>query len=353
MDYSAIMPRHLRIEYPGAIYHVFVRGNAKQDVFLDGRDRERFLERLAKSVESYEVRLYLYCLMRNHYHLLVETPKANISRFMQSVETGHTVYFNLKHDRSGHLTQGRFGAKLVEGDRYLLALARYLHLNPVRTKRLKNRPVDERRRALHRYRWSSYRSYAGLCREADFVDYGPMQHLVGGRNLTSKRKQFKAFVEAGLKMTEEELKRGWSESPRAIGSTEFLHSVDKLYQAEVEGSSEPTDIAFRKALLHLETGEILEAVCRELDCTLEDLSARRRGSSVKAVAARMLWRFAGMTKRQVACQLGLGSGAAVTWQMKKLEDELSGRGKDSKRLRKQVSRLESCLARARSHRSRV
>ena len=114
------MPRQVRVEFPGAIYHITIRGNGRQSIFGDDRDRERFLRRLAESVEAYGIRLYLFALMSNHAHFLCETPSVNLSRFMQSLETGYTVYFNLRHRTSGHLFQGRYKAKLVEGDEYLL-----------------------------------------------------------------------------------------------------------------------------------------------------------------------------------------------------------------------------------------
>ena len=114
------MPRHLRISFPGAIYHVTVRGNARQAIFRGDEDRKRLVGRLEESVASYGVRVYLYCLMSNHLHLVLETPGGNLSRFMQSLLTGYTVYYNLRHKNCGHLFQGRYGAKLVAGDEYLL-----------------------------------------------------------------------------------------------------------------------------------------------------------------------------------------------------------------------------------------
>ena len=105
------MPRHLRVQFPGAIYHVTIRGNGKNRIFEDDRDRERFLERLAGSVETYRARLYLFCLMSNHVHLLIETPSGNLSRFMQSLETGYTVYYNLRHKSSGHVLHVTIGVK--------------------------------------------------------------------------------------------------------------------------------------------------------------------------------------------------------------------------------------------------
>ena len=132
------MPRQLRVQFPGAIYHVTIRGNGRDDIFVNDHDRERFLRRLAESLETYGVRLYLFCLMSNHVHLVLETPRGNLSRFMQSVETGYTVYYNFRHNRTGHVLQGRYGAKLVEGNEYLLNLSRYVHLNPVFIDKIKN-----------------------------------------------------------------------------------------------------------------------------------------------------------------------------------------------------------------------
>ena len=153
------MARKLRLQYDGAIYHITVRGNGRRRIFVEDTNRERFLWRLAESKEQYGVRVYLYCLMDNHFHLLVETPRANISRFMQSLLTGYTVYFNLRQRHSGHLMQGRYGAQLVEGDAYLHRLSRYIHLNPVHTREAKGWTVGQKRQWLRAYRWSSYRGY--------------------------------------------------------------------------------------------------------------------------------------------------------------------------------------------------
>lgn len=141
------MARKLRIQFNGAIYHVTFRGNARQPIFADDRDRERLTARVAESAEDFDVRVYLYCWMGNHGHMLVETPRGNLSVFMGSVLTGYTVYFNLRHRRCGHLMQGRFGSMLVSGDAYLLRLSRYVHLNPVSVEAWRGRPLEERGRA--------------------------------------------------------------------------------------------------------------------------------------------------------------------------------------------------------------
>ena len=117
------MARPIRIEYEGAVYHVTIRGNERKPLFKTDSDRERLITTLAQSAERYNIRLYLYCLMLNHAHFVLETPRANLSRFMQRFQTAYTVYYNLRHHRSGHLMQGRFGASIVNEDRYILKLS--------------------------------------------------------------------------------------------------------------------------------------------------------------------------------------------------------------------------------------
>ncbi len=171
------MARHMRVEFPGAFYHVTCRmvGDWKSEethLFKDDADYERFLERLAERVEQFNIRLYLFVCMTNHFHLVFETPQANCSKFMQSLSTAYTVYYNLRHGRHGHLLDGRFKAKLVDGDDYLLALSRYVHLNPVQVGSMKDKPITERIEALRAWRWSSYPSYIGKRKTLDFVQYG-------------------------------------------------------------------------------------------------------------------------------------------------------------------------------------
>ena len=147
------MARQIRVEFEGAIYHLTCRmlGDVESVLFTDDADRKRFIERLSERVEQYNIRLYMFVLMRNHYHLVFETPKGNCSKFMQSLSTAYTVYYNLRHDRHGHLFDGRYKAKLVDGDDYLLALSRYVHLNPVKVAAVKRKSFEEKIRYLREY----------------------------------------------------------------------------------------------------------------------------------------------------------------------------------------------------------
>lgn len=147
------MARPLRIEFPGALYHVTSRGNARQRVFLDDEDRETFLATLAWVVARFRWCCHAYCLMGNHVHLLIETPQPNLSRGMRQLNGVYTQRFHRRHRTVGHLFQGRFQAILVEQEGYLLELARYIVLNPVRAKMVKT---------PERYPWSSYRPMLGI-----------------------------------------------------------------------------------------------------------------------------------------------------------------------------------------------
>jgi REP element-mobilizing transposase RayT len=146
------MARPLRITYPGAFYHVTARGNEQRAVYKSQKDREKFLGYLQTSTERYNAVIHAYCMMDNHYHLLIETPSANLPQIMRHINGAYTTYFNIKRKRSGHLFQGRYKAILVEKDEYAKALSRYIDLNPVRANMVE-KPED--------HEWSRYNFYIG------------------------------------------------------------------------------------------------------------------------------------------------------------------------------------------------
>ena len=147
------MARPLRIEFAGALYHVTARGNARQDIFLDDADRKDFLELLHRACDRYLWLCHAFCLMSNHYHALIETQAATLSKGMKYINGSYTQNFNRRHGRVGHVFQGRFKAILVEKESYLLEVARYIVLNPVRAEMV---------RSAKDWPWSSYRATAGL-----------------------------------------------------------------------------------------------------------------------------------------------------------------------------------------------
>ncbi|MCB2217809.1 REP-associated tyrosine transposase [Desulfofustis glycolicus] len=182
------MARPLRIEYPGAFYHVTSRGNERKDIFKSVRDREKFLSFLESAVTRYGAVIHAYCLMSNHYHLLVETPQGNLSQIMRHINGAYTTYFNIKHSRSGHLFQGRYKAILVEADEYATELSRYIHLNPVRAA-LVSKPEE--------YHWSSYRSYTGQGKTIGWLNTDFILSYFAG-NSSKAPDHYRKFVEALL-----------------------------------------------------------------------------------------------------------------------------------------------------------
>lgn len=154
------MARPLRIEYPGALYHITSRGNAGQKIFRTDKDRSVFLQLLGTVIERFHWLCHAWCFMDNHYHLVIETPEGNLSRGMRQLNGIYTQKYNGKYHKTGHIFQGRFKAILVDKDSYLLELCRYVALNPVRAHMIE-KPED--------FRWSSYRSTAGFDKAPPFL----------------------------------------------------------------------------------------------------------------------------------------------------------------------------------------
>jgi REP element-mobilizing transposase RayT len=311
------MARPIRIEYEGAVYHVTLRGNERRPIFKTDGDRERFIQTLSDSVERYEIRLYLYCLMSNHVHMVLETPRGNLSRFMHRLQTAYTVYFNRRHRRSGHLMQGRFGASLVDENRYILKLSRYVHLNPVYIRSNRGKSPSERVALLRSYVWSSYRGYIGQSKREDFVDYGPVLAMMEGAKRTVKS-QYRRFVEAGISEIDSAVIVAKKRSPLCIGSDDSVERIECLYHELVQSRLGREDISFRQMSFSMDTELILSAVCRVFNVERSSLYHRSRNSFLRAMTAKFLCELGGLTQREVGVLLKIGNGASVSKQLKKL-----------------------------------
>jgi REP element-mobilizing transposase RayT len=273
VHYIEAMARPLRIQYEGGLYHVTLRGNERKAIVRDDDDRHRFVDALGASVLRHGAILHLYCLMDNHAHLVVETPHANLSAFMQNFQTRYIVWFNRRHQRWGHLMQGRYGARLVEADRYLLELSRYLHLNPVRTRTAERLELKEQRQLLRQYRWSSYLSYIGEAGRPEFLTEGPILEQVGGRG-RQQRERYRQYVEAGLAEREEELEELLSQATRSLGSDRFQAEMEQKQQQRVRECGKPEDAAFRRPGRRATVAQVQAAV-ESRSGSLADLSRMR------------------------------------------------------------------------------
>ncbi len=182
------MSRPLRIEFPGALYHVIARGNAREAIFQDDEDRQLFCSVLTRVCQRFQWRLWAYCLMDNHYHLLAETLQSNLSRGMREVNGVYTQAFNRRHRRVGHVLQGRYKAVLVDKDNYLLELSRYIVLNPLRA-HLCKRPAD--------WAWSSYRAIMGKSSASETLAIAETLGLFS-TNRGAARRAYARFVAEGI-----------------------------------------------------------------------------------------------------------------------------------------------------------
>ncbi len=207
------MSRPLRIEYPGALYHVTARGDGREHIFLDNGDRMIFLALCADVVGRFGWLCHAYCLMDNYYHLIVETPEANLGRGVRHLNGVYTQRFNRTHERAGHVFQGRYKAILVEKEAYLLELARHIVLNPVRAGL-----TDD----VAAWGWSSYRATAGLQRKPAFLTTSWLLGRFGGPQAHEK---YRRFVADGL-----EAESPWRRlaTAQVLGGAEFLERVRGL-----------------------------------------------------------------------------------------------------------------------------
>jgi putative transposase len=268
------MSRPLRLEFPGAIYHVTARGNARAAIFFDDEDRQLLLDVLAECINRFGWLCHAYCLMDNHYHLLIETPEGNLSAGMRQLNGIYTQRFNRRHDHVGHVFQGRFQAILVERESYLLELCRYVVLNPVRA-RMVLYPAQ--------YVWSSYPAMIGAVPKSPwlYTDWllgqfgnaranarrGYAQFVSEGIDMPSPWAALKGQVLLGTQCFVESLlpliakKRDLKESPKA---QRLIHRPDlkTMFSAEVNTNKKLRDETIRKA--YLECGYPMAAIARRL-----------------------------------------------------------------------------------------
>ncbi|MBU3914406.1 transposase [bacterium] len=182
------MARQIRIEFPGAIYHITSRGNARLPVFTQVNDKKLFLTILAQVVERYNWLCHAYCLMDNHYHLLIETVDANLSAGMRQLNGVYTQAFNRNHQKVGHLFQGRFKSVHVERETHLLELCRYIVLNPVRANMISS---------PDKYTWSSYKATAGIVKAPPYLTTGWLLKNFGKQRELAQKK-YEAFINEGI-----------------------------------------------------------------------------------------------------------------------------------------------------------
>ncbi|TBW44107.1 hypothetical protein EZI54_23895 [Marinobacter halodurans] len=299
------MPRPQRLEYEGAFYHVMNRGRRRQKVFHGPSDYEDFLRTLSEAHERFGLEIHAYCLMGNHYHLLVKTPRGNLSRCMRHVNGLYTQRYNRRAGTDGPLFRGRFKAILVDADAYLLQLTRYIHRNPIET----SEPLVER---LEDYPWSSYPVYVNRARAPDWLYRETTYTMLGHRH---RYAQYRAYVEQG---TDTDLRAFYEKGrlPPVLGSESFKAEIEDEPWENV--SPEKLRQQLYEPVAH-ET--IIETVARLFDVEPRELRTGKRGQRNPArwLAMVLCQQLGGLSQSRVAEIFQLGSVGGISHARRQLE----------------------------------
>jgi len=319
------MARALRIEYPGAFYHVLNRGQRREAIVRDQRDRERFLLDLERAAGLFHIVVHSYCLMTNHFHLIVETPQGNLSGAMHWLHASYAGYYNRRHRCDGHVFQGRFKAILVDAGTYLEALSRYIHRNPVRAGMV-SRPWD--------YPWSSCRYFVRSAKVPAWVE---VNRILGGfaRRRVAARRRYGAYVsEADAASPFDEVVAG-----SILGSEGFVRWVqDSLLQGREDVPDVPAlaDLHARPAV-----DRIVAQVARHYAVRAEDILVRgRKNNRERDVAIYPARELSGLRGRELGRYFGGLKGAAVAMRC----THVLGRLAQDHRLARDVAQLRRRIA---------
>ncbi|MCU1347736.1 MAG: hypothetical protein JWO56_766 [Acidobacteria bacterium] len=300
------MARPLRLEFPDALYHVTSRGNEQRPIVKSDRDRKAFLGFLEKAAVRFRWSVTAYVLMTNHFHLVVQTPEANLSRGMHWLNGSYAAWFNRVHERSGHLYQGRFGAQLIEKETHLMEVLRYVALNPLRANMVQR---------LEKYRWSSYRATAGFDPAPKWLDVGSALAMFHAEREPAQA-YYREFVLSKVESTE----RLWDQVINGI----YLgtETWTKTMRAEVESKPRSTDHPLpHRAVGRPKMHAIVDAVAKAAGETPETIRSRE-GSVLRRLVSWIGWHEGLVTLRTIAASLRLRSEGHISNLIKRCDREL-------------------------------
>ncbi|PHS17093.1 MAG: hypothetical protein COA86_10575 [Kangiella sp.] len=319
------MPRPTRIEYEGAFHHVMNRGRHNQVIYRNDDDFEMFLNTLSEVTQEYSAIIHAYCLMTNHYHLLIETPKANLSQIMKHINGLYTQRYNRKYKKDGTLFRGRYKSILVDEDAYLLQLTRYIHRNPLEVKK---QIVKE----LADYRWSSYPAYINQTKPEGWLFRDKTYQMLDHRH---RYKGYLNYVEKGI---DEDIKRFY-------GKGNILSVLgDKEFRAERKEENEELDIEkLRLALEDKPSIDELMVIVRKLTKQkISDLRQRSKGKKqslpYRRFAIYACHRYSHADHNEIAKYFGLTHRGSISPTLSRIRKEIADNG-----WKREVGLLEKSL----------
>lgn len=302
------MARPARIEYEGAFYHVMNRGNRREEIFIDDNDRWRFYEILGNIEKRYGIIIYVFVLMSNHYHIMLETPFANLSRVIQRLNGDYALYFSRRHRRPGHVFQGRYRAMLVEKDAYLLELSRYIHLNPVRAGITKT-PEE--------YKWSSLPIYYKGKPKLPFKLHWKWILSIFGERKSIATRRYLEFVYNGIgekKNPGDEAIGGW-----ILGSEKWVEGA--IGRWEDFSSEELSGVKPIKRMISV--AEMEKLVCREFQVRESDLKSATYNNRARMAIIYLTVNYCGLTLKEAGQRYEGTSYFAVGKAVSRFRDRLS------------------------------
>jgi len=322
------MSRPLRIEYPDAWYHVMNHGRQGEPIFTNEQDCTQFVSLLKETTEIWHLRIAAYCLMPNHYHLLVQTPNANISRCMRHINGVYTQRFNRFHHCDGQLFRGRYKSILVDADSYLLQLVRYIHRNPLRAG-LTNE--------LHRYAWSSHKGYLSSAEKWDWLHKEYVLSMLS-KSKEDRLKRYRQFV--SIEDPEEISKVfGGKKWPWLLGSERFVNSIkEKFFSRKVDD-----DVPESRELAP-ETDRIKKAVCEFYRIKEGTLQLSRRGvfNEPRNVAIFLTRRLRNDSLKQIGEQFKMHKYSSVSSVIERMRELIA----EDRNLRERIEKLILLLSKS-------
>jgi len=319
------MARPLRIEYPGAFYHVMNRGHRQEPIVRDRRDKERFLSSLGRMATQYGVLIHGYCLMDNHYHLIIETPEANLSRAMQWLNVSYAAYHNRRHGCAGHLFQGRFKAILIDAGVYLESLSRYVHRNPVEAG-VCSRAWD--------YPWSSCRYFVERSAPPAWLE---VNRILGGfgRGATVARRRYADYLsQADTPDPLNDVVAG-----AVLGPGDFVGWVKHVFLAGRDGDAEIPEL--KQLRPRPQPADIVAEVARQSKTSASDIvkSGRKRNHE-RDMAILLARELSAWTCQDLGRYFGDVSGAAITMACHRVRRQANR----DRRINRDIERVRRKLA---------
>jgi putative transposase len=310
------MARPLRIEYPGAYYHIMNRGLSRRDIFSEDKGRGQFLDLLSDISRLWKIEIYAYCLMDNHYHLLVQTPKGGLSRAMRHLDGIYTQKFNRSHHRDGPLFRGRYKAILIDAEEYFLSVVRYIHQNPVQAGVVSD---------MDRYRWSSHRGYLYQSERPQWLNTRSVLSRFG------RLKEYREFMHSEMEKEVVDFYKGPYQRP-ILGDRGFVELVRERLGDRARVEEEKPE---SRRVFGLGAEQIARVTAKVYGRRLEELRRKRRGeqNEARSMAMYLCRALGGHKHSEIGRVLGLEKTSSVSSACLRMKARVAAERKIARRAR--------------------